>query len=79
MKSFVLVYNRPTGTLTYREFPEGKRQEAFAWRSEVQRSVGPGDEVVVFHADQIEDLKATHRRYFEDVSQMGQAIFESKD
>lgn len=70
MKSFVLVYERPTGKLSYEEFAPGHRPEAFARRAKLQRSVGPDAEVVVLHAEDLNDLRTTHRRYFERAGEM---------
>lgn len=70
MKSFVLVYERPTGKLTSTEFPAGHRGEAFALRSKLQRTAGPETEVVVFHADDLQELRSTHQRYFASVGEM---------
>lgn len=70
MNSYVLVYERSTGALRHEEFGPGRRVEAFARRLVLERQVGPGTEVVVLHGDSLEDLRTTHRRYFEDVGQL---------
>ena len=70
MKSFVLVYERDTGELSVEEFAPGQRSEAFRRRSVLQRSVGPNVEVVVLHADDVRDLRTTHRRYFESAREL---------
>lgn len=70
MNSYVLVYERGTGALQHEEFGPGLRTEAFARRSALQRQVGPGTEVVVLDGESLDDLRTTHRRYFEDVHQL---------
>lgn len=70
MSSYVLIYERSTGMLQHEEFGPGRRAEAFARRSVLQRRVGPGTEVVVLDGESLDDLRTTHRRYFEDVQQL---------
>ncbi len=70
MNSYVLVYERSTGKLQHEDFGPGRRAEAFARRSALQRQVGPGIEVVVLDGESLEDLRTTHRRYFENVQQL---------
>ena len=70
MNSYVLVYERSTGALQHEEFGPGRRAEALARRLVLDRQVGPGTEVVVLDGESLEDLRTTHRRYFEDVHQL---------
>lgn len=70
MNSFVLIYERSTGDLEVETFGPDERSIAFARRLRLQRSVGPGTEVIVFHADHLDDVRATHGRYFENASEL---------
>ena len=77
MNSYVLVYQRSTGVLRYEEFGPGRQAAAFARRLTLDRQVGLGTEVIVLHGDSLEDLRTTHRRYFEDAPQLAARLADS--
>lgn len=63
MKGWLLVYDRRAGRLMRsEEFASAKL--ALTRRFEVEREVGPDVEVISFEADNLDDLKSTHGRYF---------------
>jgi len=66
MRSFLVVYNRRTGSNTVREFPPGHGREAIRARfeAELQRRGDPDIEVVVLCSQSREELLKTHSRYF---------------
>ena len=73
MRSYVFVYNRLTGDLRTEEFDAGLQRQAFERRLELEQTVAPDTEVVVFHADSLDEIRKTHRRYFMSVQDMAQA------
>lgn len=65
MKSFLLVYNRRTGALDYKEYSgPTARKRAFAGRLSRELSKDVDVEIVVLSADSLDELKRTHGRYF---------------
>jgi hypothetical protein len=66
MTSFLMQYNRRTGDLDVTEFAGAQaRREAIAARVDAEETRASEDiEVIVLTADSLDDLKATHGRYF---------------
>jgi hypothetical protein len=66
MRSFLVVYNRRTGSNSVREFPPGQGREAIHARFEAEREHrgDPDIEVVVLGSRSREELLKTHSRYF---------------
>jgi hypothetical protein len=66
MRSFLVVYNRRTGSNSVREFPPGHGREAIRARFEAERQhrSNPDIEVVVLGSRSREELLKTHSRYF---------------
>lgn len=72
MHSFVLTYRRSRGSVRVEEFGVGAHREAFDRRLVLDREYfGNWDvEVVVFEADSLQQLQATHGRYFQSPRQI---------
>lgn len=72
MRSFLIVYNRRTGSNDVREFPVGHGREAIRARFEEERlhRGDPDIEVVVLGSRSREELMKTHSRYFRSARQM---------
>lgn len=71
MPNFLLVFNRRTGERpVFREFAQSS--DAIRARFELEREYRgePDVEVVVLTARSEEEIRATHRRYFESVEDM---------
>jgi len=71
---FLIEYNRSEGQIvTFREFDDSQRQEAENSRLEIELDLnrkGVDHEVVLLEAASKDALHRTHRRYFEDLSQI---------
>ncbi len=71
---FLIEYDRKRGQIvTIREFDASKRQQADDSRLEMElelNRLGTEREVVILEADSEEALRLTHRRYFEDLSEL---------
>ncbi len=71
---FLIDYDRPTGRLIEcRMFDDQEREKAANARLEIELDLnrrGVDREVVLLEADSEEALRLTHRRYFEDVTQI---------
>ena len=76
---FLIEYDRSRGQLvTFRSFAEGAQGEANEARLELELSMsrlGVAHEVVLLESISEENLRRTHRRYFEDLS----ALTETRD
>ncbi len=74
MTLFLIEYDRKRGRIvTFREFDDSERQEAENARLEMElelNRLGADREVVLLDADTEEALRRTHRRYFEDLSEL---------
>ena len=74
---FLIEYDRPTGLIvTYRKFEVGEREKASNERLKIELTLnrsGTDHEVVLLEAESEEALRRTHRRYFEDVSQIAKS------
>ena len=73
MVHFVLIYNRQTGEVQIpAEFAEGHAREAIKRRFIEERKYDNSQdiEVVVLSAMSIEDLQATHARYFQSIREL---------
>lgn len=72
---FLIHYNRPQGSLvSIQEFSENDMAGASKAKMELEISLlggGFGQEVVLLEADSQEDLRKTHRRYFDTLREMG--------
>lgn len=72
---FLIHYNRPKGSLvSIQEFSEKDMVGASKAKMELEISLlvsGFGQEVVLLEADSREDLRKTHRRYFDTLQEMG--------
>ena len=75
---FLIEYDRPLGSIIqFKSFDDSVRAEAESLRLEIElglRDRQVNREVVLLEAVSEEDLRKTHRRYFEDVNQIGKAI-----
>ena len=75
---FLIEYDKPKGTLIrFERFDDVKREEAQKLRLQIEldlRSRRIEREVVLLEAISEEALRQTHRRYFEDASQIGKTI-----
>lgn len=71
---FLIEYNRSAGHIvTIREFDDSQRREAEDLRLEIELDLnrkGVGHEVVLLEAASEDELRRTHRRYFEDLRQI---------
>jgi hypothetical protein len=72
MRSFLIIYNRRTGSNDVQEFPVGHGREAIRVRFEEERKHrnDPDVEVVVLGSRSREELMKTHSRYFRSAQQM---------
>lgn len=68
MKSFVLIYERSSGSLQHEEFLDP--QQAFRRRLQLEQTVPAGTEVVVFRADSLGQIEKTHGRYFRSAGEI---------
>ena len=71
---FLVEYNRPEGRIiTFERFKDSERLKAENLRLEIELNLnrkGVNHEVVLLEAANEEALRWTHRRYFEDLSQI---------
>jgi hypothetical protein len=71
---FLIEYDRPSGRIvSLQSFEEGLRLKAEDSRLEIELDLnrrGVDREVVLLEADNEEALRRTHRRYFEDLSEL---------
>ena len=71
---FLIEYDRDRGEiLTLRSFPDSDRDRASEERLELELSLnlsGIENEVVILEAATEKALRRTHRRYFEDLSEL---------
>lgn len=71
---FLIEYDRNQGrVITLREFDEAQQQEADEARLEMELALnrlGTEREVVILEAASEAALRRTHRRYFEDLSEL---------
>ena len=78
MTIFLIEYDRPNGRLVRMEsFGASEKAKAEKERLEVELELnrrGVSHEVVLLEAENKEALLRTHRRYFENASQIGQSI-----
>jgi hypothetical protein len=79
---YLIEYNRPQGRLvTFKTFDQSDRTLAANLRLEIELDLnrkGIDHEVVILEAANENDLRRTHRRYFEDLSQIAKSISDSK-
>ena len=71
---FLIEYDRPEGRIiTFKSFTHSKRVEAQKQKLDIELVLnrsGVEHEVVLFDAEDEIALRRTHRRYFEDLSQI---------
>jgi hypothetical protein len=71
---FLIEYNRPEGRIvTFRVFDEAERAAADGARLEIELDLhrkNVDHELVLLEASSEEALRRTHRRYFEDASEI---------
>lgn len=71
---FLIEYDRPEGRIiTFKSFTNSKRVEAQKQKLDIELVLnrsGVEHEVVLFDAEDEIALRRTHRRYFEDLSQI---------
>jgi hypothetical protein len=71
---FLIEYDRNRGQIvTFKTFADAERQEAEDTRLEMElglNRLGVGREVVLLDAATEDDLRRTHRRYFEDLAEL---------
>ena len=71
---FLIEYDRNRGRIvTIRKFNDSERQKAEASRLQMElelNRLGTEREVVLLEADSEEALRLTHRRYFENLSEL---------
>ena len=74
---FLIEYDRTQGKIvTLREYDEQNRQLAESDRLQLEldlRHTADGHEVVLLEAASEKALRRTHRRYFEDLSELAKA------
>ncbi len=72
---FLIQYSRPQGRIvTFECFDDWEREKASNARLEIELDLNRrrvDHEVVLLEASSEEALRRTHRRYFEDASQIG--------
>ena len=71
---FAIEYDRPSGSIvTFRVFDDSERLEAEKLRLKIELDLnrrGIDHEVVLLEAANEDALRRTHRRYFEDLSEI---------
>jgi hypothetical protein len=71
---FLIEYDRALGKIvTLEEFDDSERDDAWSKRLEMELDLsrrGVDREVVLLEAETEEALRLTHRRYFEDLSEL---------
>jgi len=74
---FLIEYDRETGKIVkQRLFPDSERSDAQGQRLQLElelKRAGLLHEVVLLEAVSEEALRHTHRRYFEDLAEIGKA------
>ena len=71
MKNFIIHYDRPAGRLiSIREYDASDGARANADLREQEASKPPHIEVVMLHAQTLDDLKRTHGRYFKTAEEI---------
>jgi hypothetical protein len=72
---YLIEFDRTTGErVTFRSFDDSRRREAENERIALEldlNSRGIEREVILLQASSEEDLRRTHRRYFEDLRSLG--------
>jgi hypothetical protein len=80
---FLIQYDRPKGcVITFRKFADSQRREAEIARVEMELKLNREKvehEVVLLEAASEEALRRTHRRYFENLSQLAQTSTSSDE
>jgi len=75
---FLIEYERPKGRIvTFKQFNDSKRSHAETLRLRIELDLGRkgiNHEVVLLDAESEAALRLTHRRYFENVSQISRSI-----
>ena len=75
---FLIEYDRPKGKLVrFERFNDEEREKAEVLRGNIELHLGfygLDHEVVLLEARNEEALRRTHRRYFEDVGQIGRSL-----
>lgn len=75
MSIFIIHYDRANGQIIdLREFAGSKRADAQKERLDLEIDISQraaDEEVVLLEAPTLQDLKRTHRRYFESLERMG--------
>ncbi len=75
---FLIEYNRPEGRIvTFKTFDESERLRAENIRLEIELNLNRSKiehEVVLLEATDEKALRRTHRRYFEDISQLAKSL-----
>lgn len=76
---FLIEYDRSEGELVaFKAFKDSERQSAESCRLEIELSLnrkGIDHEVVLLEAASEDALRRTHRRYFEDLAEIGESEF----
>jgi len=75
---FLIEYNRPEGRIvTFKTFDRSERSTAENLRLEIELNLNQKKvehEVVLLEAADESALRKTHRRYFEDISQIAKSL-----
>jgi hypothetical protein len=78
---FLIEYNRPEGRIvTFRTFDQSERSHAEKLRLEIELDLNRkkiDHEVVLLEAADENALRKTHRRYFQDLSQIAKSLSDS--
>ena len=78
---FLIEYNRPEGRIvTFKTFDRSERSTAENLRLEIELNLNQKKvehEVVLLEAADESALRKTHRRYFEDLSQIAKSLGDS--
>ena len=78
---FLIEYNRPEGRIvTFKTFDPSERSIAENLRLEIELGLNQKKvehEVVLLEATDENALRKTHRRYFEDLSQIAKSLSDS--
>lgn len=72
MSHFLVIYDRATGRARVQEFTgEGSADAALDARFRAERRyTGESTEIASLAAESVDELRATHSRYFQDVPEM---------
>jgi hypothetical protein len=80
---FLIEYNRPKGRIVnFKTFDDSERLEAEKTRVDLELDLnrkGVHHEVVLLEAASEEALRRTHRRYFENLSQLAQPTTSNEE